>query len=86
MINDDVKYKFVMIRHGESEWNLENKFTGWHDIDLSPKGLEEAVNAGKVCLISTKLSCFSTPEFQLYLYLSILKTLIIHLMLHLQVC
>lgn len=36
----------VLIRHGESEWNLENRFTGWTDVDLSNKGLEEAHNAG----------------------------------------
>jgi len=38
----------VLLRHGESEWNLENKFTGWTDVDLSPKGTEEAKNAGKL--------------------------------------
>ncbi|HPE95985.1 MAG TPA: 2,3-diphosphoglycerate-dependent phosphoglycerate mutase [Bacillota bacterium] len=38
--------KLVLLRHGESEWNLENKFTGWTDVDLSPKGVEEAKNAG----------------------------------------
>jgi len=40
-------YKIVLIRHGESQWNLENKFCGWHDADLSEKGLEEARQAGK---------------------------------------
>lgn len=38
--------KLVMIRHGQSEWNLENRFTGWTDVDLSPNGLEEARQAG----------------------------------------
>ena len=38
--------KLVIVRHGQSLWNLENKFTGWIDIDLSPKGIEEAKNAG----------------------------------------
>ncbi|WP_367670629.1 2,3-diphosphoglycerate-dependent phosphoglycerate mutase [Sodalis-like secondary symbiont of Drepanosiphum platanoidis] len=38
--------KLVIIRHGESQWNLENKFTGWTDIDLSKKGLIEAKKAG----------------------------------------
>lgn len=37
----------VLVRHGQSLWNLENKFTGWIDIDLSPKGEEEASEAGK---------------------------------------
>jgi 2,3-bisphosphoglycerate-dependent phosphoglycerate mutase len=37
---------FVLIRHGESEWNKENKFTGFTDVDLSPAGIEEAKAAG----------------------------------------
>lgn len=41
-------YKIVLVRHGESEWNLENRFCGWHDADLSAKGIEEAKRAGKV--------------------------------------
>ena len=40
--------KLVLIRHGESQWNLENKFTGWHDVELSPKGVEEAKAAGQL--------------------------------------
>ena len=39
--------KLVLIRHGESQWNLENRFTGWVDVPLSPKGVEEAKAAGK---------------------------------------
>lgn len=39
--------KLVVVRHGQSQWNLENRFTGWIDIDLSTKGIEEAHNAGK---------------------------------------
>ena len=39
--------KLVLIRHGQSMWNLENKFTGWTDVDLSPKGVEEATEAGR---------------------------------------
>src|SRR5882757_945839 len=41
-------YKLVLIRHGESQWNKENRFTGWKDIDLSEKGVEEAHAAGKL--------------------------------------
>jgi 2,3-bisphosphoglycerate-dependent phosphoglycerate mutase len=41
-------YKLVLIRHGESEWNKENRFTGWKDVDLSEKGKEEAHAAGKL--------------------------------------
>lgn len=37
----------VMVRHGQSEWNLANKFTGWVDVDLSDQGIEEAIEAGK---------------------------------------
>ncbi len=38
--------KLVIVRHGESQWNLENRFTGWVDVDLTPKGTEEAIAAG----------------------------------------
>lgn len=41
-------YKIVLLRHGESIWNKENRFTGWTDVDLSEKGKEEAQKAGKV--------------------------------------
>jgi 2,3-bisphosphoglycerate-dependent phosphoglycerate mutase len=41
-------YKLVLIRHGESTWNLENRFTGWTDVDLTPLGLEQAKNAGRL--------------------------------------
>ncbi len=41
-------YKVILLRHGESIWNKENKFTGWTDVDLSEKGISEANNAGKV--------------------------------------
>ena len=40
--------KLVLLRHGESTWNQENRFTGWTDVDLSPKGLEEAKKAGQL--------------------------------------
>uniref|UniRef100_A0A832DEM6 2,3-bisphosphoglycerate-dependent phosphoglycerate mutase n=1 Tax=Ignavibacterium album TaxID=591197 RepID=A0A832DEM6_9BACT len=41
-------YKIVLLRHGESIWNKENRFTGWTDVDLSEKGKEEAKRAGEV--------------------------------------
>ncbi len=41
-------YKIVLLRHGESIWNKENRFTGWTDVDLSEKGIEEAREAGKL--------------------------------------
>ena len=37
----------VLVRHGQSQWNKENLFTGWKDPDLTEKGIEEAINAGK---------------------------------------
>lgn len=41
-------YKIVFMRHGESTWNLDNRFTGWTDVDLTPKGEAEALHAGKL--------------------------------------
>jgi 2,3-bisphosphoglycerate-dependent phosphoglycerate mutase len=41
-------YKIVLVRHGESTWNLENRFTGWTDVDLTPTGIEQAKNAGRL--------------------------------------
>ena len=39
--------KLVLLRHGESFWNLENRFTGWTDVELSSNGIEQAKEAGK---------------------------------------
>ncbi len=41
-------YKLVLIRHGQSTWNLENRFTGWWDVDVTPTGVEQARNAGRL--------------------------------------
>jgi 2,3-bisphosphoglycerate-dependent phosphoglycerate mutase len=41
-------YKVVLLRHGESEWNKENRFTGWTDVELSEKGMQEAKKAGRL--------------------------------------
>lgn len=41
-------HKLVLIRHGESAWNLENRFTGWTDVGLTPTGIEQAQKAGQV--------------------------------------
>src|SRR5882672_7556083 len=41
-------HKLVLLRHGESTWNRENRFTGWTDVDLSPAGIEEARAAGRL--------------------------------------
>ena len=40
--------RIVLIRHGESQWNKENRFTGWTNVDLSEKGIQEAFDAGKI--------------------------------------
>ncbi len=41
-------YQLVLIRHGESVWNLENRFTGWTDVALTPTGIAQAQNAGRL--------------------------------------
>ena len=41
-------YKLVLVRHGQSTWNLENRFTGWTDVDLTELGREEAHAAGQL--------------------------------------
>ena len=41
-------HKLVLIRHGESTWNLENRFTGWTDVDLTPTGVQQARQAGRL--------------------------------------
>ena len=41
-------HKLVLLRHGQSQWNLDNRFTGWHDVDLTDQGREEAKAAGSV--------------------------------------
>ncbi|MBO4522306.1 MAG: 2,3-bisphosphoglycerate-dependent phosphoglycerate mutase, partial [Methanomicrobium sp.] len=43
-------YKIVFLRHGESQWNKENKFTGWTDVDISEQGVKEAHRAGALLL------------------------------------
>ena len=42
--------KLILLRHGESEWNLSNKFTGWTDVKLTKKGIEEAGLAARKIL------------------------------------
>jgi len=41
-------HRIVLLRHGESVWNMENRFTGWTDVDLTPRGIEEAKRAGEI--------------------------------------
>ncbi len=40
--------KLILVRHGKSEWNVKNIFTGWTDVDLAPEGIDEAKNAGEI--------------------------------------
>ena len=42
------KYKLVLVRHGQSTWNLSNRFTGWTDVDLTELGAAEAKNGGEL--------------------------------------
>jgi 2,3-bisphosphoglycerate-dependent phosphoglycerate mutase len=44
----EVKYKLVLVRHGQSTWNLENRFTGWTDVDLTAQGMAEAKSGGSL--------------------------------------
>ncbi|QJC36372.1 2,3-diphosphoglycerate-dependent phosphoglycerate mutase [Enterobacteriaceae endosymbiont of Donacia simplex] len=57
--------KLVLLRHGQSEWNKKNLFTGWHDVKLSPEGKIEAIQAGKIL----KINNFKFD----YAYTSVLK-------------
>jgi 2,3-bisphosphoglycerate-dependent phosphoglycerate mutase len=69
-------HTLVLVRHGESEWNKLNIFTGWADCDLSPKGAEEAKRAGQllkeggytfdVCYTSGEERCLSATCISLY--------------------
>jgi 2,3-bisphosphoglycerate-dependent phosphoglycerate mutase len=47
-VHEVFMYKVVLLRHGESTWNKENRFTGWTDVDLSAAGLDEAAKAGQL--------------------------------------
>ena len=40
--------KLILVRHGQSQWNLENRFTGWKDVPLTTQGIKEAITAGKL--------------------------------------
>jgi 2,3-bisphosphoglycerate-dependent phosphoglycerate mutase len=44
----EAKYKIVLVRHGQSTWNLENRFTGWTDVDLTELGCQEALTGGQI--------------------------------------
>ncbi|MCM8558322.1 2,3-diphosphoglycerate-dependent phosphoglycerate mutase [Sphingomicrobium sediminis] len=79
--------KLILVRHGQSEWNLENRFTGWWDVDLTDKGVEEARSAGRLiaekglaptrCFTSVLTRAIRTLHLALYeakmLYLPVTK-------------
>lgn len=44
----EAKFKLVLVRHGQSTWNLENRFTGWTDVDLTKQGNQEAITGGQI--------------------------------------
>ena len=48
MTNATAPYTLILLRHGESEWNAKNLFTGWVDVDLSEKGIAEARRGGEL--------------------------------------
>jgi len=56
-------YKLVLIRHGESTWNLENRFTGWVDVDLTPTGVKQAKRAGQLLKEAAMTSTWPTPRY-----------------------
>ena len=49
-------HRLVLLRHGESTWNLDNRFTGWTDVDLTPRGALQAQAAGRL-LPTERLTC-----------------------------
>ena len=56
--------KLILVRHGQSQWNLENRFTGWWDVDLTDKGVEEARAAGRLLKDKGVLPTVAFTSFQ----------------------
>ncbi|ANK12261.1 2,3-diphosphoglycerate-dependent phosphoglycerate mutase [Erythrobacter neustonensis] len=56
--------KLILVRHGQSQWNLENRFTGWWDVDLTEKGVAEAVAAGHLLREKAVLPTFAFTSLQ----------------------
>ena len=65
--------KLVLVRHGQSVWNLENKFTGWTDVELSEKGIEEAKEAGRILKEKGFSIYISTKKSRKYLRIYITR-------------
>jgi len=56
--------RLILVRHGQSQWNLENRFTGWWDVDLTPQGEEEARAAGALLRVKGMLPTVAFTSFQ----------------------
>jgi 2,3-bisphosphoglycerate-dependent phosphoglycerate mutase len=56
--------RLILVRHGQSQWNLENRFTGWWDVDLTPKGEQEALAAGALLKAKGMLPTLAFTSFQ----------------------
>jgi 2,3-bisphosphoglycerate-dependent phosphoglycerate mutase len=56
--------RLILVRHGQSQWNLENRFTGWWDVDLTDKGEEEAIAAGRLLAARGMLPTVAFTSFQ----------------------
>ena len=56
--------RLILLRHGQSQWNLENRFTGWWDVDLTAKGEDEARAAGKLMADKGVLPSLAFTSFQ----------------------
>ena len=54
-----MSYKLILLRHGESQWNAKNLFTGWVDVELSEKGKTEAHRAGQLLRPTCYLMCYT---------------------------
>ena len=63
--------KLIILRHGESIWNLENRFTGWTDVDLTEKGKNEAKKAG--LLLSKNKIAINITDTIIFVFIVILK-------------
>lgn len=56
--------RLILVRHGQSQWNLENRFTGWWDVDLTEKGVAEAIAAGELLKAKGLLPTVAFTSFQ----------------------
>ena len=54
----------ILVRHGQSQWNLENRFTGWWDVDLTEKGVAEAIEAGELLAETGLLPTIAFTSYQ----------------------